>query len=63
MVPYTPMHELLHMVLEKTGYGDYACAMPGGEQRKANLDMLAEKAWAWAWTRFILPTGRKVQAL
>ncbi|MFR6121148.1 MAG: 3'-5' exonuclease, partial [[Clostridium] scindens] len=52
VVPYTPMHELLHMVLEKTGYGDYACAMPGGEQRKANLDMLAEKARVFESTSY-----------
>ncbi|BCZ29679.1 helicase-exonuclease AddAB subunit AddA [[Clostridium] scindens] len=52
VVPYTPMHELLHMVLEKTGYGDYACAMPGGEQRKANLEMLAEKARVFESTSY-----------
>lgn len=45
--PYTAMHELLWYMLERTGYGDYAAAMPGGEQRKANLDMLAEKAMAY----------------
>ena len=44
IVPYTPMHELLWKILEKTGYGDYVSAMPGGEQRKANLEMLVEKA-------------------
>lgn len=44
MVPYTPMHELLWRILDVTGYGDYAAAMPGGEQRAANLEMLVEKA-------------------
>ena len=44
---YEPMHELLWEVLERTGYGLYAAAMPGGEQRKANLDMLVEKAIAY----------------
>lgn len=44
MVPYTPIHELLWRILDETGYGDYAAAMPGGEQRAANLEMLIEKA-------------------
>ncbi len=44
IVPYTPMHELLWKILEETGYGDLTAAMPGGRQRKANLDMLVEKA-------------------
>ena len=43
-VPYTAMHDLLWYILEQTGYGDYALAMPGGEQRIANLNMLAQKA-------------------
>ncbi len=43
-VPYTPMHELLWKIYEETGYFDYVCAMPAGSQRKANLEMLAEKA-------------------
>ncbi|MGN1266808.1 MAG: helicase-exonuclease AddAB subunit AddA [Dorea sp.] len=51
-VPYTPIHELLHYILEKTGYGDYVSAMPGGEQRRANLDMLVEKARAFESTSY-----------
>ncbi len=51
-VPYTAMHELLWYILEKTGYGEYAAAMPGGEQRRANLDMLAEKAMAYENTSY-----------
>ena len=43
----TPIHELLRYILERTGYGNYAAAMPGGSQRKANLDMLIEKAIAY----------------
>ena len=31
-------------ILEETGYGGYASAMPGGVQRRANLEMLVEKA-------------------
>lgn len=43
-VPYTPIHELITEILEETGYGGYASAMPGGVQRRANLEMLVEKA-------------------
>ena len=43
-MPYTPIHELLTEILERTGYSGYAAALPGGEQRKANLQMLIEKA-------------------
>ena len=52
MVPCTPMHLLLWKILEETGYGDYAAAMPGGRQRKANLDMLVEKAVAYEATSY-----------
>ena len=52
IVPYTPMHELLWRILEETGYGDYVSAMPGGEQRRANLDMLVEKARAFEATSY-----------
>lgn len=52
IVPYTPMHELLWKILETTGYGDYVAAMPGGAQRKANLDMLIEKARAYESTSY-----------
>ncbi len=44
---YLPMHELLWEIYDRTGYGAYAASMPGGEQRKANLDMLVEKAIAY----------------
>lgn len=43
-VPYTPIHELIQLILKWTGYGECAAAMPGGVQRKANLQMLVEKA-------------------
>lgn len=43
-MPYTPIHELITQILEETGYGGYASAMPGGVQRRANLEMLVEKA-------------------
>ena len=52
IVPYTPMHELLWRILEETGYGDLTAAMPGGRQRKANLDMLVEKARSFEATSY-----------
>ncbi len=52
IVPYTPIHELLWRILEDTGYGDYVSALPGGEQRQANLHMLVEKARAFESTSY-----------
>lgn len=52
LVPYTAIHELLWHIIEETGYGDYISAMPGGEQRIANLEMLVEKAIAFESTSY-----------
>lgn len=41
---YMALHELILLLLEETGYYDYVMAMPAGERRKANIDMLVEKA-------------------
>ena len=43
-IPCTEVHELIGQVIEETGYGRYAAAMPAGAQREANLKMLVEKA-------------------
>lgn len=43
-VPYTSIHELIWQILDETGYYDYITAMPAGQKRKANIDMLVEKA-------------------
>lgn len=51
-VPYTAIHELLEQIIEKTGYRDYIFAMPGGVQRRANLDMLIQKAKAYESTSY-----------
>ena len=48
----TPIHQLIDFVLEETGYGDYVKALPAGNQRKANLDMLVEKAIAYEKTSY-----------
>ncbi len=52
IVPYTPMHELLRKILADTGYGDFMSAMPGGIQRRANLEMLIEKARVFESTSY-----------
>ncbi|MDO4632250.1 MAG: helicase-exonuclease AddAB subunit AddA [Eubacteriales bacterium] len=44
---YLPVQELLFEIYRVTGYDAYAAAMPGGEQREANLKMLTEKAIAF----------------
>lgn len=43
-VNHISIHELLQDVLDQTGYSYYVSAMPGGERRKANLDMLVAQA-------------------
>lgn len=43
-VPYTPMHELLWEIYDRTGLFDYIRAGASGEQQKANLLMLLQKA-------------------
>lgn len=43
-VSYLPIHELLLKVLADTGYYDFISAMPSGAKRKANVDMLLERA-------------------
>ena len=51
-VPYTAIHDLLWMVMKETGYRDYVSAMPGGEVRLANLEMLLTKAKAFESTSY-----------
>lgn len=50
--PYTPIHTLIQIVLQETGYASYIQAMPAGEQRRANIDMLLEKAIAYEKTSY-----------
>lgn len=49
---YTPVHELILEVLRRTGYGNYAKALPNGAQRSANLAMLVEKAMDYEKTSY-----------
>ena len=43
-VPYTPIHQLIWDFFDKTGFLLWQQAFASGEQRKANLLMLLEKA-------------------
>ena len=52
IVPFTPIDKLLTYIIEETGYGVYVSAMPGGEVRSANVDMLVEKAIAFEKTSY-----------
>ncbi len=52
IVPDTPVHELIEILLRETGYGCYAAAMPAGKRRQANLFMLIEKASAYENTSY-----------
>ena len=52
MAAYTPIHELIRAVIRETGYGDYIMAMPSGQKRRMNLDMLVEKAYAFEATSY-----------
>lgn len=44
---YTPIHKLIQNILTDTGYLDYVTARPGGEQRRANVEMLLTRAAAF----------------
>lgn len=44
MANHKSIHELIQKVLDQTGYYYYVYAMPGGDRRKANIDMLVAQA-------------------
>lgn len=44
MATYTSIHDLLTYIIEDTGYDNYVTAMPAGERRIANIEMLKQKA-------------------
>lgn len=48
----TPIHELLYMILDETGFYRYASAMPAGKRRRQNIDMLIEMAAAYEKTSY-----------
>lgn len=49
---YLPLHELLQRVYDDTGYYELVSVMPDGGVRRANLDMLMEKAVAYESTSY-----------
>lgn len=49
---YLPLHELLQHVYDDTGYYELVSIMPDGAVRRANLDMLMEKAIAYESTSY-----------
>ncbi len=49
---YTPIHKLIQEILTDTGYLDYVTARPGGEQRRANVEMLLTRAAAFENTSY-----------
>ena len=51
-VAYTPIKELLQQLIATMGYEAYVGSMPGGDQRRANLELLLEKAGAFQNTSF-----------
>lgn len=52
MAVYMPIHELLQDMVTGTGYLNYVSALPGGSQRRANVQMLLEKAAAFERTSY-----------
>lgn len=51
-IPDTPIHELIQNLYRETGYLDYVTALPGGERRLANLNMLVELAISYENTSY-----------
>ncbi|MDE6974428.1 MAG: helicase-exonuclease AddAB subunit AddA, partial [Lachnospiraceae bacterium] len=49
---YTPIHKLIQDILTDTGYLDYVSARPGGEQRRANVEMLLTRAASFEQTSY-----------
>ena len=52
-VAYTPIKELLQQLISDTGYEAYVGSLPSGDQRRANLALLLEKAGAFQNTSFL----------
>lgn len=46
-ITYMSIYDLLCEMLDKTGYYNFIKAMPSGDRRKANVDMLKERAAAY----------------
>ncbi len=48
----TPIHEMIEIVLKRTGFLTYVTAMPSGANRKANLEKLVDQAIAYESTSY-----------
>lgn len=44
MATYTSINDLITCIIEETGFDNYVLAMPAGERRYANIEMLKQKA-------------------
>ncbi|WP_455714019.1 helicase-exonuclease AddAB subunit AddA [Anaerosporobacter sp.] len=49
---YTSIHELIWFIIQDTGYYNYVSSMPAGDRRKANIDMLIERAVQYEATSY-----------
>lgn len=49
---YMSIHQLIRTVFHETGYDDIMSAMPMGQRRRANLELLIEKAVAYEQTSY-----------
>lgn len=65
LVPVMPIHKLLRQYLKETGLLPYLAALPGGEQRVANVKMLLEKAESYEKTSYfgLFPFLRYIEQL
>ena len=52
LVKDTPIHILLWKIFDRTGYADLVLAEEGGRQKRANLDLLVDKAIAYEETSY-----------
>ncbi len=52
MAAYMPIKELIRKLIRVMGYDMFVGALPGGDQRRANLELLLEKAGAFQKTSF-----------
>lgn len=52
MSDYTGVYDLLCIIMQDFHYLEYVSALPGGEQRKANVEMLLQKAVSFEKTSY-----------
>lgn len=51
-IPDTPVHEIIQHIYRDTGYLDYVSALPGGDRRRANLEMFLELSASYEQTSY-----------